>query len=840
MRVPSGADPPGRMRCSPLDAFLCGLGCSPALLAAAEDRDLEEVVVTATPYGGTRSMQQVAGVLQSATAAQVESSHATDISAFLVRRFGSVYANEIQGNPLQADVNYRGYTASPLLGTPQGLSVYVDGVRLNQPFGDVVSWDLIPRAAIADITLLSGANPLFGYNSLGGALSLRTKDGLTAPGTALNGYYGSHERWQVEGETGGKSRNGIDWYLTANQFKEEGWREFSPSEATQAFGSLGWSDEKNRLVLSVAGADTELTGNGLQDVRLLAQDYSSVFTLPDDTRNQSVLANLRGKHDLGAGWIISGNAWYRNITTDTYNGDANEEAMGEDIYQPTPRERAALAAAGYTGVPGSGETQANTPFPFWRCIANVLLNSETNGKCNGLLNRTGTSQHNFGTALQVQFDGKWAGRQNQFTAGAVLEHAQSRFTQSSQFAYLTPDHGLTGVEGPGAIADGTQDSPDAFDSRVDLAGDVDSHSLFLADTLALGERVTLSGGLRYDRSHVRNSDAMTPAGEPGSLSGSHHFDHVNPGFGLVWQFGPAVSLYGSANQASRAPSAIELGCADPENSCRLPNSMAGDPPLEQVVTRTLEAGFRGTGSPELQWSAGVFTADSHHDILFVSDDQAGFGYFRNFGKTRRQGLEFSLQGQAGALSYGVHYTLLDATFRSEENLQGEANSSNDGPAAGFGGDIEIGSGDRLPLVPRHIVKSFVQWQMLRQLSLGLEFNFVGDATARGNENGEHVPDDMYYFGSGSTGGYGIWNLSAEWQPMRSLTAYVQVNNLTDHRYSTAGLLGATPFTASGTYVARPFATPVIDGERPLLHATFVAPGAPRAWLVGLRYRFGAR
>ena len=56
----------------------------------------------------------------------------------------------MQGNPFQPDVNYRGYTASPLLGTPQGLSVYMDGVRLNQPFGDVVSWDLIPRIAIAD------------------------------------------------------------------------------------------------------------------------------------------------------------------------------------------------------------------------------------------------------------------------------------------------------------------------------------------------------------------------------------------------------------------------------------------------------------------------------------------------------------------------------------------------------------------------------------------------------------------------------------------------------------------------------------------------------------------
>ena len=72
----------------------------------------------------------------------------------------------MQGNPLQADLNDRGYTASPLLGTPQGLSVDMDGVRLNQPFGDVVSRDLIPRIAISTATLMPGSYPVFGLNTL--------------------------------------------------------------------------------------------------------------------------------------------------------------------------------------------------------------------------------------------------------------------------------------------------------------------------------------------------------------------------------------------------------------------------------------------------------------------------------------------------------------------------------------------------------------------------------------------------------------------------------------------------------------------------------------------------
>src|SRR5205085_6601082 len=137
--------------------------------------------------------------------------------------------NELQGNPFQADVNYRGYTASPLLGTPQGLSVYMDGVRLNQPFGDVVSWDLIPRSAISEITVMPGSNPVFGLNTLGGALSVQTKDGNRNYGTTLQLTGGSFGRGAAEFEHGGSNAKGVNWYLTGNLFFENGWRDASPS-----------------------------------------------------------------------------------------------------------------------------------------------------------------------------------------------------------------------------------------------------------------------------------------------------------------------------------------------------------------------------------------------------------------------------------------------------------------------------------------------------------------------------------------------------------------------------------------------------------------------------------
>ena len=192
-----------------------------------------------------------------------------------------MHVNEVQGNPFQTDINYRGYTASPLLGTPQGLSVYMDGVRLNQPFGEVMSWDLFPVISIASTTLMPGSNPLFGLNTLGGALSIQTKDGQTTQGTTVQAIYGSDERLAVEFEHGGRSAAGLHWYLAGNLFAEDGWRDDSPSDVRQVFGKLGWQRAKHDVSLTAAYANNSLTGNGLQEAG------SSSATTPASTRSRT-------------------------------------------------------------------------------------------------------------------------------------------------------------------------------------------------------------------------------------------------------------------------------------------------------------------------------------------------------------------------------------------------------------------------------------------------------------------------------------------------------------------------------------------------------------------------
>jgi outer membrane receptor protein involved in Fe transport len=796
-------------------------------------------VVGTTPLPGVEvAMDWLPAPVQLATAQEIERSQALDVSSFLVRRINGVYVNEVQNNPFQPDINYRGYTASPLLGTPQGLSVYLDGVRLNQPFGEVVSWDLIPRIALANAALMPGSNPLFGLNTLGGALSLQTKDGRTAPGTTVQAFGGASARRAVEIEHGGRNASDtVNWYLAGSLFGEDGWRDDSPSDVRQIFGKLGWQRDGNALTVSIAHANNSLNGNGLQDFQLLEGDYDSVYTKPDITGNRATLLTVNARRRLRGSLSLSANAYYRDLRTNTFNGDINEEALEESVYQPGAAERAALAAAGYGQIPASGLDASNTPFPFLRCVGNVLLNDEPAEKCNGLINRSRTGQHNGGLSGQLSGRGSIGSRTHLFTAGAAFERSGVAFEQSTELGYLNPDRSVTGT---GAFGDGETGGDidgEPFDTRVDLDGTVTTFSLFATDTLPLGDRVHLTVSGRFNRTVIDNRDQLQPGGGPGSLDGKHTYSRFNPAAGITVDLSPASTLYAGYSEGSRAATSIELGCADPEEPCKLPNAMAGDPPLDQVVTRTVEAGVRGNRAG-LEWSAGFFRAQNRDDILFVTSGQTGFGYFKNFGQTRRQGLELSTKRRFGGASIGVGYTFLHATFQSEETVNGESNSTNEEALEGepgMEGTIEIEPGDHMPLVPQHLLKVFADVPVTSRLDLSIELLGAGGVYARGNENNDHEADGVYYLGEGRTDGYAVVTLAGSYELRPWFHVIGQVNNLLDREYATSAQLGPAGFTATGNFIARPF--PAVDGEFPGRHTTFLAPGAPlRAW-AGVRMHF---
>jgi len=796
-------------------------------------------VVATTPLSGVGlAVNEIPAPIQTALDRDITQSGALDLADFVNRRLGGVFVNEVQGNPFQPDVSYRGYTASPLLGTPQGLSVYMDGVRLNLPFGDVVSWDLIPKVAIAEMTLMPGSNPVFGLNTLGGALSIETKDGRSNPGSSVQVIYGSYDRKALEFEHGGAAK-GFNWYLAGNGLTEHGWRDHSPSDVRQLFGKFGWQNSRTVLGLTLAFANNDLVGNGLQEQRLLANDYSSVYTIPDHTVNRAPFLNFSARHSFNNNVTFSGNAYYRYILTSTLNGDLNNDSLDQSVYQPSAADIRALTAAGYTGFPLSGANSSNTPFPFWRCIAQVLQKDEPGEKCNALLNRTRASQHNYGVSGQMTWLGTLrlgagAGQHNQFTAGAGWDGSRVGFRQSTQLGYLNPDRTITALD---AFADGvTGGTVDGvpFDNRVDLAGRPHTGSVYATDTLSVGNawNLTLSG--RYNRTTIDNQDRLQPQAGPGSLTGHNVFDRFNPAVGVTYNPSPLMNGYFGYNEGSRAPTSIELGCADPTQPCKLPNALAGDPPLKQVVTRTLEAGFRGSLEHGVNWSAGWFRGVNHDDILFVSSIQTGFGYFRNFGETLRQGLEVDLDARVRRMTIGGGYTFLDATYQSPELVQGVGNSTNSS-GEGLQGVIQIQPGARIPLIPQHMLKAHLDLQATSKLSLNLGLVGVSSSYARGNENNLHQPDGVIYLGPGQSPGYAVLNLGARYQLTPRLKFFVQVNNLADGRYYTAAQLGPTGFTANGNFIARQF--PAVNGDFPVQQSTFYAPGTPRIAWGGIRFSF---
>jgi outer membrane receptor protein involved in Fe transport len=804
-------------------------------------------VISQTPLAGTDlTVDQIAGPVQTATAASIAASGALDLGDFMNRELNGVYLNEMQGNPFQPDVNFRGYTASPLLGTPEGLSVYVDGVRQNQPFGDVVSWDLIPKDAISEVTLVPGSDPLFGLNTLGGALSVTTKNGLTHPGWEGDVLYGASGRKEAEGEWGGGKGTGFNWFLSGTGFHESGWRVDSPSDIRQGFARLGWLSSKTDLALTLSYAYNTMIGNGLQEYLLLGKDYSSVYSIPDSTANRSPSFNFIARHTFNDQLTFAGNAWFRNIRTEAIDANFNDDAQGNAIYQPTPGEQAVLAADGYSGFPTSGANISNTPFPKWPCIAEALELGDPDGTCDGVNIYSKELQNEYGLSGQFTWTTLPSIGKNQFAAGALFDRGSVDYTQTTDYAYVNPNYTLTSVpawqDGSTTGADGTP-----VNSAVNLHGLTPNWSLYFTDTLTLPRKVNVTVSGRYNRFTVDNLDRLNPIAGPGSLTGDYVFQRFNPAIGITWSPVSSVNAYARYSQGSRAPTSIELGCADPSAPCSLPNSLSSDPPLQQVVTSTWEAGLRG--KPEiswlhnLSWNAGAFRAENRNDILFVAAPQTGTGYFQNFARTLREGFDANFDGRAGPVTWGLDWTFLSATYQSTETLDGSANNTNNFALQGYPGlpgVITVHPGNRIPLIPKQTGKAYLLYQATSKL--GFEADEVVDSSsyARGNENNAYTADGVYYLGPGVSPGYAVTNFRAHYDITRHLRLAVQVDNVFNREYYTAAWLSNTAVTAEGAVQSLPFpvyATGPYAGNAPAQSATFFSPGAPRRAWVELKLHF---
>jgi outer membrane receptor protein involved in Fe transport len=805
-------------------------------------------VVSETPLAGTDlNVDQIAAPVQTATATDIQNSGAIDLGDFMNRQLNGVFINEMAENPFQPGVNFRGYTASPLLGTPEGISVYVDGVRQNQPFGDVVSWDLIPQDAISEMALIPGSDPLYGLNTLGGAISVTTKNGLTNPGWAGHVLYGASGRKEVEGEYGGGNATGFNWFLSGLGFHESGWRYASPSDIRQGFARLGWRTTKTDLALTMSYAYNTMLGNGVQDYRLLEANYTSSYSVADSTANRAPMFNFIARHSFSDNLTFTGNAWFRNIRTETINPNFNGDVVGNDIYQPTAEEQGVLAAAGYTGFPASGANITNTPFPYWACIAEALTpGGSPDSTCDGVNVYSKEVQNEYGLSGQFTWITNPGIGRNLFTAGALIDRNNVTYTQTTDFAYVLPNWSLVSVP---AWQDGsTVDSNgNPIDTQVGLKGHAPNWSLYFADTLTLWKKVNVTFSGRYNYDTVNNLDLLDPMPGPTSLTGNYTFQRFNPAIGITWSPISSLNAYARFAQGGRAPTSIELGCASPTSPCSLPNSLSADPPLQQVVTDTWEAGLRGKpqipGFRSLNWNVGAFRDENHNDILFVAAPELGTGYFQNFARTLREGFDADLDGRAGPVSWGLDWTFLSATYQSVETLDGSANNTNDLALQGYpglGGVITVHPGNRIPLIPKQTGKAYAIWQATHRLMFEMNEVISSSAYARGNEDNAYSADGVYYLGPGVSPGYAVTNFRARYDLNRHLQIAFQIDNVLNREYYTAAWLSNTVLTAQGAFQSLPFqayAAGPYAGNTPSLSSTFLAPGPPRrAWVeLGIKF-----
>jgi outer membrane receptor protein involved in Fe transport len=740
--------------------------------AATEERLAPVDIISTTPlHGAGIERDKVPGNVKTATDSEIDRQQSLDLSEFLNQRFSSVFINQAQNNPLQPDVQYRGFVASPLLGLPQGLSVYMDGVRINEPFGDTVNWALIPESAIADINLISGSNPLFGLNTLGGALSVHTKNGLTHPGTRGEVLGGSFGRKSAQLETGG-ARNRLNYFLTGAWFDEDGWRDHSPSETKQLFGNLGWNGADSTLEASISLADTNLIGNGPVPVQLQEQDREAVFTYPDITENELLQLRLGGTHALNDTTLLESAIYYRQSDIDTLNGDDSDFAACMDA------GNAGLLCEFEDGSEEVVEDENGN---------DVAADSTLEG---AVVNRSRTRQYTTGFTLQSVFLNDLAGRENQFIVGVSDDVGKVSFRSSSELGSLDASRKAIG----GGVFVG-----EAF-TRVDT----ESRNLgvYFTDTYSITEKtaVTLSG--RYNWTDIELKDRLGTA-----LNGRHEYSRFNPAVGVTHSVSKAVNLFAGYNESSRAPTALELTCADPDDPCRLPNAFLSDPPLKQVVARTVEIGFRG-GNRHTRWDASVFRTVNEDDILFVSSGAlTNQGFFDNVGDTRRQGLELGLQGRTmnNRLDWFASYTWLDASFQDNLTLPSENN-----PFA-VNGEINVKSGDRLPGLPEHQFKAGATFSPTARLSIGADVNYVSDIVLRGDEGNLDDPID----------GYTLLDLRGEYAATEHLTFFLKIKNVFDKDYETFGLYGDAEGVLGSSY----------DNPR------FLSPGAPRAAWAGLKFQF---
>ncbi len=745
------------------------------------------VVVAASPLGGGVDIDRTPGATQALSADDLVRGGSPNAAGALSEQLASVTISDNLDDAFQPDILLRGFAASPVLGTPQGLAVYQSGVRINEAFGETVNWDLIPDIAIRRIEVL-GANPVFGLNALGGAVAVSMKTGFTSPGGDASISGGSFGRRDAVAESG-VNNGAVAAYVATRGLDEDGWRRNSPSRLRELYGDLAVRAGPLTGDLAVTVADNRLDGESAAPVQELAVSRDLVFTSPQQVTDRLIFVTLNGAWAATPTLSLQGAVYYRGFRQNVINGDTT--GYGACAAPPD---------AGFL-------CQADGLTPLTDAAGGRLPDISGSGtRPLGQIDRERIRSRGLGGSAQITVTAPVLRRENHLAAGVSLDQGLTHFDSTAEVGVI--DAGLQVVPS-GLVVTTPQNTPFTA-SPVALRALSSYLGLYATDTFNLTPSLAITASGRFNSSVIALADGVGR-----NLDGRSVYQRFNPALGATWRSGSGLTAFAGYSEGSRVPNASEIECSNPLIPCLLPSSLASDPPtLRQVVSRTAEVGLRGharLASGALTWNAGAFRTDVTDDIYAVATALSA-GYFQNISGTRRQGVELAARYAGGRIAAFASYSYVEATFRSDFALPSPSN-----PFRDAAGDIHVRQGDRLPGVPRHRLKVGADYEIRPGWRLGGGLAWVGDQIYRGDESNQMAP----------LGAYAVLNLHASAQITPRLTLFANVDNVADGRYATFGVLGdPTGIGAAGV----PAGPAGVDTR-------FQSPAAPIAAYGGLRLRF---
>jgi len=752
-------------------------------------------VIGTTPLPGTGiDIDKIAGNVQTVTAADITREGSASASSALNDQLGSVNINDNLDDPFQPDILFRGFEASPVLGTPEGLAVYQNGVRINEAFGDSLNWDLITDMAVDRITVVS-ANPVFGLNALGGAVIVSMKNGFTADGSEIEASGGSWGQRSVSAEYGG-SDGPFGFYIAGRLLQETGWREFSPDTLEQLYADMSYRQHGLSLDLSFSGANNLLSGESPTPVQELAVSRSLIFTSPQTNADKLAFVTLDAGYAVNDNLSIQSTAYMREFQQNVVNGNTTDYT--------------ACTVAPYIG----DMCQSDGATPLTNSSGGYLPDISQGGAVTiGENDFESIRTLGVGGSLQATESVAIFGHDNQLSVGGSIDRASTNFQSSAELGTI---NAALQVSFSGLFVDTPEGTPWTA-TPVNLNATNSYYGIFATDTFNITGDLELTASGRYNLAQVDLMDRLGTA-----LSGNNRYERFNPALGLTEKITDNLTAYAGYSEGNRAPTPGEIECSNPTAPCLLPSSLSSDPPtLRQVVSHTWEAGLRGHYSiPEIAaglitWNASLFRTNVDDDIYGVATSLST-GYFQNIGGTRRQGAELGLKYEDERLSMFFNYSYVDATFESAFLLNSAQNTFADA-----NGNIQVEPGDVLPGIPKNRIKAGADYRVLPSWSVGGDVVYESSQFFRGDESNQMGP----------LSGYAVVNLHSKYDVTDNVELFVNIVNALNAKYATFGVLG------DPTGVGAPGIPPGAVTNGPGVDNRFESPAPPLSAFGGVRIRF---